>query len=110
MCDPMPRAPSLMSVLTADPAVATDLDRLVEELTGPFAELFQADLAAGGLHAEDLPAAIDTVCDELIERFLEDARLHGGYDILGPVERQEYAQIVVERVRRILRLGLGLAE
>ena len=106
MPDPMPRAPSLVSLLAMDQTAATNLNRLVEEMAAPFVEFFRTGLAAGTLFQEDFPSLIDTISAELVRRFLEDA--HRGYEVLGPADCQEYAELIVSRVRRTLCENMGL--
>ncbi len=71
-------------------------------------EFFQADLTAQTLRREDLPSLVDTVCAEFVQRFLDDAQVQGGYEMLAPADREEYAELVVGRVRSTLYAALGL--
>jgi len=108
MLDSPPELP-LVSVLVANPTLAAELDRLAEELAAPFVESFQTGLAAQTLRREDLPSLVETVCTRLVQEFLDDARVHGGYEVLGHADREEYAQLVVAKVRRAIHAALELA-
>lgn len=81
----------------------------MEELAAPLVEFLQARQATQTIPPEELPALVDGVCEEVRQRFLEDADVRGGYEILGPADRQEYAELIMGRVRSTLRVALGLA-
>jgi len=99
MSDPSPRAPSLVSVLAADPTVAADLDRLAEELAFPFIVYFQHGLAAGTFTREDLPVLIESACQELAEFFLRQEHVRR-FEVTDLAALKEYTELVVDRVRK----------
>ncbi len=80
------------------------LDQLAEVLATPLVELFQAGLRAETLQREDLPALVDLVCAELNRRSERQE-----YELLGPAAREEYAELVVGRVRRTILAALEMA-
>jgi len=85
-------------------ADSATLDQLAEVLATPLVELFQAGLRAETLQREDLPALVDLVCAELNRR---SERQEG--ELLGPAAREEYADLVVGRVRRTILAALEMA-
>lgn len=80
------------------------LDQLAEVLATPLVELFQAGLRAETLQREDLPALVDMICAELNRRSERQE-----YELLGPAAREEYAELVVGRVRRTILAALEMA-
>jgi hypothetical protein len=80
------------------------LDQLAEVLATPLVELFQAGLRAETLQREDLPALVDLVCAELNRRSERQE-----CELLGPAAREEYAELVVGRVRRTILAALEMA-
>ncbi len=95
------RAPRVSGPHQVDSAT---LDWLAGVLATPLVELFQAGLRAETLQPEDVPTLVDTVCAELNRR-----SQHQECEVLGPVAREEYAELVVGRVRRTILAALEMA-
>ena len=109
MPDLPPPGLSLVSLLAGNHTIAGELDQLAEELATLFVEFFRAELAGDRIQQEDLPSLVDAACAELVQEFLDDARVHGGYEALGHADREEYAQLVGAKVRRAIHAALELA-